>query len=52
MKASMRTVPMASKKLFITGPPGRDDASDVRTEPLVLIPHVMLPLMFPLEAWL
>jgi len=26
----MRTVPMASKKLFMTGPLGRLDASDVR----------------------
>jgi len=38
MKASMRTVPMASKKLLITGPLGRLDASEVRTDPVV---HVM-----------
>jgi hypothetical protein len=31
MKASMRTVPTASKKLFTTAP-GRDDASDVRID--------------------
>jgi hypothetical protein len=48
MNASMRTVPIASKKLFMTGPLGRDDASDVRTEPLVLMAQVMLPL----DAWL
>lgn len=35
MKASMRTVPIASKKLFVGG---RDDASDVRTEPAMLDP--------------
>jgi hypothetical protein len=34
MKASMRTVPIASKKLFIAGPLGRLDASEVRTEPV------------------
>ena len=33
MKASIRTVPMASKKLFMVAPLGRDDASDVRREP-------------------
>jgi len=38
MKASMRTVPMASKKLFITGPLGRLEASEVRIEPVA---HVM-----------
>jgi hypothetical protein len=46
----MRMVPMASKKLFIAAPLGREDASEVRTEPLVLIPHVTLPLMLPLDA--
>ena len=44
MKASMRTVPIASKKLF----PGRDDASDVRVDPRVgLITQVVAPVLEP-----
>lgn len=41
MNASIRIVPMASKKLL-----GRDDASDVRCDPVVLSAQVAL-----LDGW-
>jgi hypothetical protein len=43
----MRTVPIASKKLFITGPLGRLEASEVRTEPVA---HVTPLDPIPLDA--
>jgi hypothetical protein len=43
MNASMRTVPIASKKLFV----GRDEASEVRPDPTVLMAQGVAPLPDP-----